>query len=173
MAFWAPFLLLHLGGPDTITAYSSEDNELWLRHLLGLIVQIAVAFYVFLRSWSRTPVTFLSLPVFLVGIIKYGERTWVLRSASKNQFRDSLLPAPDPGADYAAFMEKISSKTRVEQSTDDDYLTNPSGIFIDKAYFLSICNSGIFTPTSSSASTTELLVTTLLETCHLIWLLKL
>ncbi|XVE51821.1 hypothetical protein DITRI_Ditri02bG0071800 [Diplodiscus trichospermus] len=32
---WAPFLLLHSGGPDTITAYSLEDNELWLRHLLG------------------------------------------------------------------------------------------------------------------------------------------
>ncbi|XP_031247405.1 uncharacterized protein LOC116105121 [Pistacia vera] len=33
-AFWAPFLLLHLGGPDAVTAYSLEDNELWLRHLL-------------------------------------------------------------------------------------------------------------------------------------------
>ena len=27
-AFWAPFFLLHLGGPDTITAYSLDDNEL-------------------------------------------------------------------------------------------------------------------------------------------------
>ncbi|KAK3220349.1 hypothetical protein Dsin_014319 [Dipteronia sinensis] len=48
--FWAQFLLLHLGGPDTITAYSLEDNELWLRHLLGLVVHVGVAFYVFLRS---------------------------------------------------------------------------------------------------------------------------
>ncbi|XP_017978225.1 PREDICTED: uncharacterized protein LOC108662404 [Theobroma cacao] len=31
-SFWALFLLLHLGGPDTITAYSLEDNELWLRN---------------------------------------------------------------------------------------------------------------------------------------------
>lgn len=29
LAFWAPFLLLHLGGPDTITAFALEDNELW------------------------------------------------------------------------------------------------------------------------------------------------
>ncbi|KAL6219562.1 hypothetical protein ACLB2K_007321 [Fragaria x ananassa] len=36
MAFWALFLLVHFGGPDTITAYALEDNELWLRHLLGL-----------------------------------------------------------------------------------------------------------------------------------------
>uniref|UniRef100_A0A2N9G3Y8 DUF4220 domain-containing protein n=1 Tax=Fagus sylvatica TaxID=28930 RepID=A0A2N9G3Y8_FAGSY len=33
------FFCLHLGGPDTITAYSLEDNELWLRHLLGLAIQ--------------------------------------------------------------------------------------------------------------------------------------
>ncbi|KAF8746363.1 hypothetical protein HU200_013380 [Digitaria exilis] len=39
MPFWAPFLLLHLGGPDTITAYSFQDNQLWLRHLLTLVVQ--------------------------------------------------------------------------------------------------------------------------------------
>lgn len=40
LAFWAPFLLLHLGGPDTITAFSLEDNELWLRHFLGLSFQV-------------------------------------------------------------------------------------------------------------------------------------
>lgn len=39
-AFWAPFLLLHLGGQDTITAFSTEDNELWKRHLLSLITQV-------------------------------------------------------------------------------------------------------------------------------------
>ena len=42
--FWAPFLLLHLGGPDTITAFSFEDNALWLRHLLGLIFQVLIEF---------------------------------------------------------------------------------------------------------------------------------
>ena len=34
LLFWAPFVLLHLGGQDTITAFSIEDNELWKRHLL-------------------------------------------------------------------------------------------------------------------------------------------
>nr|CAE04979.3 OSJNBa0057M08.3 [Oryza sativa Japonica Group] len=38
-AFWAPFLLLHLGGPDNITAYALEDNKLWLRHALNLVFQ--------------------------------------------------------------------------------------------------------------------------------------
>ncbi|KAL5755609.1 hypothetical protein ACOSQ2_020355 [Xanthoceras sorbifolium] len=89
--FWAPFLLLHLGGPDTITAFSLEDNELWLRHLLGLVVQVGVAFYIFLRSWSNNNVlTFIAIPVFISGIIKYGERNFVLRSLSKDYFKDSV-----------------------------------------------------------------------------------
>ncbi|XP_034680001.1 uncharacterized protein LOC117910053 [Vitis riparia] len=142
MAFWAPFLLLHLGGPDTITAYSLEDNELWLRHLLGLVVQVGVAFYVFLRSWAGTPLTFLSIPMFVAGIIKYGERTCVLRSASKNHFRDSLLPVPDPGPDYAYLVMKNGSwegkreSKKPLQSTAGDDITIPGGKYIDKAYFL-------------------------------------
>ncbi|RVW52198.1 hypothetical protein CK203_077801 [Vitis vinifera] len=128
----------------------SEDNELWLRHLLGLVVQVGVAFYVFLRSWAGTRLTFLSIPMLVAGIIKYGERTWVLRSASKNHFRDSLLPVPDPGPDYADFMKGYSSwkderqvdRTGREigekppQSTVGDGITVPSRNYIDKAYFL-------------------------------------
>nr|XP_027118700.1 uncharacterized protein LOC113735938 [Coffea arabica] len=49
-AFWAPFLLPHLGGPDNITAISLEDNELWIRHLLGLIIQFSAVAYVFSQS---------------------------------------------------------------------------------------------------------------------------
>ncbi|KAK2652140.1 hypothetical protein Ddye_011996 [Dipteronia dyeriana] len=93
-SFWAPFLLLHLGGQDTITAYSLEDNELWLRHFLGLVVQVAVAFYVFLRSWSNNAITFIAIPMFITGIIKYGERTFVLRSSSAENFKDSLMSFP-------------------------------------------------------------------------------
>nr|TKR91057.1 hypothetical protein D5086_0000227040 [Populus alba] len=63
---------------DTITAYSIEDNELWLRHLLGLVVQVGVAFYVFSRSWGSGILTFIAIPMFIVGIIKYAERTWDL-----------------------------------------------------------------------------------------------
>ena len=45
VAFWAPFLVLHLGGQDTITAYALEDNELWRRHLLNMFLQVAGAHY--------------------------------------------------------------------------------------------------------------------------------
>ncbi|KAA8535434.1 hypothetical protein F0562_030425 [Nyssa sinensis] len=82
---WAPLLLLHLGGPDTITAYSMEDNQLWLRHFFGLVVQFMVAIYVILLSWRNFEFSFLAFPLFVAGIIKYGERTWVLRSACGEQ----------------------------------------------------------------------------------------
>ena len=109
-AFWAPFLLLHLGGPDTITAYSLEDNELWLRHLLGLVVQTGVALYIFLIAWTGSRLSFLSILMFFPGIIKYGERTWVLRSASNEQFRKSMLTSPDPGPNYSKFMREYNLK---------------------------------------------------------------
>ncbi|KAJ6741390.1 hypothetical protein OIU85_015577, partial [Salix viminalis] len=66
-----------------------EDNELWLRHLLVLVSQVVVAFYAFTRSWwSKDPLLFIVIPIFVAGIIKYGERNWVLRSASTEQYRN-------------------------------------------------------------------------------------
>ena len=98
MAFWASFLLLHLGGPDTITSFALEDNEFWLRHLVGLILQIVATAYIFYQSlpnklWAPT------IMVFFVGCIKYGERTRALFLASMNQFGCSVLPKPEPGPD--------------------------------------------------------------------------
>ena len=88
-AFWAPFLLLHLGGPDTITAYSLED-ELWRRHALTLVTQVTTTVYVVLRCWTSTPLNFLAIPIFVAGIIKSGERIWDLRYASSEHFRESM-----------------------------------------------------------------------------------
>ncbi|KAL5755568.1 hypothetical protein ACOSQ2_020314 [Xanthoceras sorbifolium] len=134
-AFWAPFLLLHLGGPDTITAYSLEDNELWLRHFLGLVVQVAVAFYVFLRSWSTTVLTFIAIPMFITGIIKYGERTFVLRSSSMEHFKNSLPLHPDACQDLDMFNEegRDQSKELVAATSDR---TNPKNHHLALAYFL-------------------------------------
>ncbi|PNT64210.1 hypothetical protein BRADI_4g26119v3 [Brachypodium distachyon] len=75
---WAPFLLMHLGGQDTVTAFAIEDNNLWLRHLLNLVVQVAVALYVFWVSMTGRGDRSVQLPgifVFIAGVIKYGERT--------------------------------------------------------------------------------------------------
>ncbi|KAK7391531.1 hypothetical protein VNO78_19947 [Psophocarpus tetragonolobus] len=110
MATWAPFLLVHLGGLDTITAYSLEDNELWLRHLLGLIYQLAVASYVVYSSWNGKNLNFVTIPVMVAGIIKYAERTWSLWLGSSKKFRESILPPPDPGPNYAKFMDDYTAK---------------------------------------------------------------
>ncbi|XAR53704.1 hypothetical protein NMG60_11022357 [Bertholletia excelsa] len=125
LAFWAPFLLVHLGGPDTITAFALEDNELWLRHLLGLLFQCWAVGYAFSQSF---PNHFLYIPtiiMFIAGLIKYTERTRALYLASSRRFRDSLLGEPDPGPNYAKLMDEYSSKKEARLPTRIEMLQEP------------------------------------------------
>ncbi|XVF52272.1 hypothetical protein PTKIN_Ptkin05aG0005900 [Pterospermum kingtungense] len=110
LAFWAPFLLLHLGGPDTITAYSLEDNQLWRRHLLGLVYQVTVVVYVFLQSFPNGNLWIPTSLMFIAGTIRYVERTLALYFASLDKFRDSILKPPDAGADYSQLMDVYASR---------------------------------------------------------------
>ncbi|KAK9997282.1 hypothetical protein SO802_021968 [Lithocarpus litseifolius] len=65
--------------------------------------------------------------MFIAGMVKFGERIWLLRSASNDEFRDSMLPQPDLGPNYAKFMDgysankaegfKISVGTIIDTST--------------------------------------------------------
>ncbi|KAG5232843.1 Polysulfide reductase chain [Salix suchowensis] len=114
--FWAPFLLLHLGGPDTITAYSIEDNELWLRHLLGLVVQVVVAFYVFSRSWGSGILQFIGIPMFIAGFIKYSERTWVLWSSCSKSLRNSSLSGFRSSYDRTRNLESDQQREYLRQA---------------------------------------------------------
>ncbi|XP_019193730.1 PREDICTED: uncharacterized protein LOC109187834 [Ipomoea nil] len=108
---WAPFLLLHLGGPDTITAFAIEDNELWHRHLLSLIVQLLSVLLVFYRY--RIHKNRFLIPTgltFIAGVIKYAERTRSLNRASLPNLKKSMREDPDAGPDYAQLMEEMASK---------------------------------------------------------------
>ncbi|KAI5022527.1 uncharacterized protein LOC123406736 isoform X1 [Hordeum vulgare subsp. vulgare] len=88
--FWAPFLLVHLGGQDTITAFSSEDNNLWLRHFLNLLVEVSLALYVFWKSMGNSNQLLIpAMFVFVSGIIKYGERIWALKYGSKDDLNST------------------------------------------------------------------------------------
>ncbi|XP_059664018.1 uncharacterized protein LOC132309751 [Cornus florida] len=107
-AFWAPFLLLHLGGPDNITAFSLEDNELWIRHLLGLIVQLVAVVYVFTVSLPNQ--FWIPTVLFFAGTIKYAERSRALYLACLANFKDRMLPKPEAGVNYRRLMEVYSSK---------------------------------------------------------------
>ncbi|XBI84094.1 hypothetical protein VPH35_092476 [Triticum aestivum] len=94
---------------DTITAFSIEDNNLWLRHLLTLVVQVSVALYVFWESTMGRHHPSMLLPagifMFIAGIIKYGERTLALmygdlKSTSHNTIGNGL---PDHGGYLGIF----------------------------------------------------------------------
>ncbi|KAF4399372.1 hypothetical protein G4B88_022455, partial [Cannabis sativa] len=109
-SFWAPFLLLHLGGPDTITAYSLEDNELWWRNFVTLGGQLVAVLYIFLNAWSNNILNLLSIPILIAGLIKFGERIWALRCASSECFRKSMFPSAEAGPSYARHMDEYLSK---------------------------------------------------------------
>ncbi|KAJ6741492.1 hypothetical protein OIU85_015667 [Salix viminalis] len=77
--FWAPLLLVHLGGPGAITAYSVDRlNKLFLSRLLQLVTHVGVVCYVLFRLWSKDTITSVVISLLILGIIKYGERIWVL-----------------------------------------------------------------------------------------------
>ncbi|XP_010494649.1 PREDICTED: uncharacterized protein LOC104771771 [Camelina sativa] len=116
LAFWATFLLLHLGGPDTITALAIEDNDLWLRSLFALVCQAVVTLYVFLLSIPNNLLAPTSL-MLVAGVIKYVERIQALRGASLETFKNSMLEDPDPGPDYARLMEEFSVRKMLREPT--------------------------------------------------------
>ncbi|KAM6595019.1 hypothetical protein CsatA_002722 [Cannabis sativa] len=99
-ALWASFLLIHLGGPDGITSLSLEDNELWIRHLFGLILQVISAAYSLYLTLSHSKLWGPNILIFFGGLIKFGERTWALNLASLDHFGATALPDPNPGPDY-------------------------------------------------------------------------
>ncbi|GLU05310.1 hypothetical protein SLE2022_224150 [Rubroshorea leprosula] len=112
LAFWAPFLLLHLGGPDTITSFALEDNELWVRHMLGLALQVLSTVYVFLQSLPKNILWLPSGFMFIAGIIKYAERNRALYLASLNHFGESACRKPNPGPEYQRIQKMYSSIRR-------------------------------------------------------------
>ncbi|CAM0952950.1 unnamed protein product [Alopecurus aequalis] len=94
---WAPVLLIHLGGQPWISAYSLEDNELWKRHTITLMSQVTVALYVFCKWWSGKKTLLASaILLFVLGILKFAQKPWALRTASFNSMQASstmsLLP---------------------------------------------------------------------------------
>ncbi|KAG5563922.1 hypothetical protein RHGRI_000191 [Rhododendron griersonianum] len=98
-ATWATLLLLHLGGTDSITAYSLEDNQLWMRQLMGFVVQTLVAIYVIGMSWNNSWASFISLPAFVAGIAKHWVRIGALKSVSDKKYIDTI-PINDLGRNY-------------------------------------------------------------------------
>ncbi|XP_057497322.1 uncharacterized protein LOC130782037 isoform X2 [Actinidia eriantha] len=84
---WAPVILFCLGGPDTMTVLRLEENHLWVRHLIGLFTQGLRTLYVLIVTWTPYGLSILALLLLIPGIIKYGERVWVIRSRSGEKYQ--------------------------------------------------------------------------------------
>ncbi|KAG6673273.1 hypothetical protein I3843_16G104300 [Carya illinoinensis] len=81
----APLILAQAGNPDTITAYSIEDDKLGLGQFHNLVIQVGVTASIILSFESIINwFSFLYMLLFLAGIIKYGEFIWALNSSLKN-----------------------------------------------------------------------------------------
>jgi hypothetical protein len=82
IAFWALFLLLHLGGPDTMAAYALEDSALSVRKFLEMVFQVGGAFYAqykyIYRARTWTPLATASAIMLPIGIVRYVEKWYAL-----------------------------------------------------------------------------------------------
>ncbi|XP_058225084.1 uncharacterized protein LOC131334190 [Rhododendron vialii] len=90
---WAPLILFYLGGPDTITVLNLQENQMWMKHLIGLFTQGFRAVYALIATWSFSKekpwaiqglISLLALLILIPGIIKYGERVWIIKSKNKH-----------------------------------------------------------------------------------------
>ncbi|KAL8160265.1 hypothetical protein V2J09_001802 [Rumex salicifolius] len=81
-SFWAPFLLLHIGGPNTIAGFSLEDNELWDRSVLHIVVQAGATVISIYRSLSKRRLLAPTLLVFVAALTRYAGRILALYEGS-------------------------------------------------------------------------------------------
>uniref|UniRef100_A0A7N2L307 DUF4220 domain-containing protein n=1 Tax=Quercus lobata TaxID=97700 RepID=A0A7N2L307_QUELO len=108
LVMWTPFLLLLVGGQDRITSFAIEDNELWLRHLIWLFLQIFTTGFVFYQSFHLNTLWIPTIFLLLAGTIKYAERIAALYLASSDSFGTSVLGEPDPGPNYERLMSAFT-----------------------------------------------------------------
>ena len=135
LAFWASFLLVHLGGPDSITSFALEDNEFWLRHLVGLVLQVLLAAYSLFLTLPRNKLLASTALVLVVGTVKFAERTCALYLASSDHFAETVLPEPNPGIDYEQAVEVYSTMRAVKVPT---YPEKSSNCYPKEAIFLNM-----------------------------------
>ncbi|KAI8545571.1 hypothetical protein RHMOL_Rhmol07G0049600 [Rhododendron molle] len=89
LSFWAPFLLLHLGGPDNVTSLSAEENNMWLQQLIRLISQLVSTILIFIRFDRYASLFLASKLFFLAGTIRCMERVHSLYLARSGGFKES------------------------------------------------------------------------------------
>ncbi|KAL4637084.1 hypothetical protein ACB092_03G055400 [Castanea dentata] len=124
LVMWTPFLLLLVGGQDRITSFAIEDNELWLRHLIWLFLQIFTTGFVFYQSFHLNTLWIPTIFLLFAGTIRYAERIAALYLASSDSFGIAVLGEPDPGPNYerlmSAFMHYKGNNLPIKMEYVDD-----------------------------------------------------
>ncbi|TVU43342.1 hypothetical protein EJB05_09802, partial [Eragrostis curvula] len=132
---WVPILLMHLGGQAGISAYNIEDNELWCRHIVTAVSQVAVSIYVFCSSWISTADKRLqaaAIVLFIPGIYKCFEKPYALKRCSFNCLVSSFCPVPRiETMNTEVDLEEYIQKTRcfVNSSTDFPTINMGEGLY--------------------------------------------
>ncbi|KAL8160180.1 hypothetical protein V2J09_001717 [Rumex salicifolius] len=93
-SFWAPFLLLHIGGPNTIAGFSLEDNELWDRSVLHIVVQAGATVISIYRSLSKRRLLAPTLLVLVAALTRYAGRILALNKGSMEVLRHEKEAKP-------------------------------------------------------------------------------
>uniref|UniRef100_A0A0E0FW81 DUF4220 domain-containing protein n=1 Tax=Oryza nivara TaxID=4536 RepID=A0A0E0FW81_ORYNI len=94
---------------ENLTTFSKEDNDLWKRHLLNLVIQVVVAGYVIsTSSWTDRRLQAAVVLMFLCGCLRYTGRTFCLILARPRSLRAASLH-------YLKFVLQEVEKGRVEE----------------------------------------------------------
>ncbi|CAN6380808.1 unnamed protein product [Urochloa humidicola] len=85
---WAPILLIHLGGKEEVAAHSVEDNKQWVGDTVTFASKVAVAMYVFYKSWPNSSDRRLlaaTILLFVVGIASFSEKPLAHKKAKRDR----------------------------------------------------------------------------------------
>ena len=121
VAFWSTLLLVHIGGPPTITAEALEDNALWPRTVLLGIFQTVRVLYIVLLAWrSKYWLSYFSTGMLVVGFIKCGERAWAQYYASADNGYD-INSAKEKYVEVSYLRRNTDSATATASQTDPQH----------------------------------------------------
>uniref|UniRef100_A0ACD6A983 Uncharacterized protein n=1 Tax=Avena sativa TaxID=4498 RepID=A0ACD6A983_AVESA len=138
VAFWTPFLLMHLGRPDNISAYSLEDNVLAGRQVLGATTRVVSAIYVLYKhivvggnAGTMLPASFI---MFFLGIAKYMEGALALWRGNLGNIRSSLKTLTPKGlsSDLQSGGEELDNEQALLAAHDLFYVCK--GAFADFSF---------------------------------------
>ncbi|KAF6986317.1 hypothetical protein CFC21_004096 [Triticum aestivum] len=130
VAFWVPFLLLHNARPDNISAFISEDSELWLRAGVFVFLQsVGSAFivcrYILLESTAGL-LRQASFIMLLLGLYKYAESAVALRQCNLSRIRRSFRKL-QPNAN--SFRDDYGGGKNLEGLKDEEALLVAHSLF--------------------------------------------